>query len=349
MKALGIVLIVLGSMAGCLGLMTVPAMMLVARMQPPPGAVPATAPATGPTTQPAAAAAAAPIAQVSDVVAGALMYLLIAVLLASAGAGSFRVRRWSRPVTLILTGSWVVMGLIGMISMALVIPAMRRAVASAGGANPAAGPGAGAMAAGSLIVGLLFVVLFGVLLPGGLFLFFRRRAVQQTLDYFAPQRAWTDGCPTPVLAVSFWLLVGALAMLASAAKGVFPAFGTLLTGPTAIALFVVGAVLLLVVSVATYRVSPTAWWAALLLVLVGTASTVITNVRVDPLEQMRLSGVPDEQLQMMRDMGFARSGAAMATIAAVYGAAALAYLLWARKYFAQRDSGITLPSAGETP
>ena len=51
------------------------------------------------------------------------------------------------------------------------------------------------------------------------------------------------------------------------------------------------------------------------------------------MEQLRASGVTPQQIQMMQDMGMDQPNGAMVAIMGVYGVAALAYLLWVRKYF----------------
>src|SRR5688500_18364489 len=91
MNALGIVLIVIGALAGCLAAFT--PLALLAPL--PPGM-------------------AKPMAR--DVLVGAATYAGAAVLLVTAGVGSIRGRRWSRPVILIITGTWAVGGLMGLVS-----------------------------------------------------------------------------------------------------------------------------------------------------------------------------------------------------------------------------------------
>src|SRR5688572_1532958 len=97
MKALGIVMIVMGAFFFCAAGAT-PLALLAPKM---PGV---------------------PSPQARDMFAAAGLYTLGAVVLVTAGVGSLRGRRWSRPIILILSGSWAIGGLLGLISWLIVGP-----------------------------------------------------------------------------------------------------------------------------------------------------------------------------------------------------------------------------------
>lgn len=330
MKALGIVLIVLGGFIGCIGGMTLPMMLLASRYPAP------TAPGRPPV-------AARPIARTSDLVMAVGTYAIAAGAMITVGVGSLKVRRWSRPAALILTGSWCLLGVQGVINFLVMAPGIRNAMNQAAAA--AAPPGAPAPSAATTapLIGLVFVVifiaLFGILLPTGLFLFYRRDAVRQTVDYFAPEPVWTDRAPVPVLAACCWLAVSAALSLILAQRGVLPVFGVLLTGPLAILAIFGIAILNAALAVGLFKLRPAAWWAALMLVGLGLASMLVTFARVDMYEMYRLSGTPPEQIEMMKQTGM-NVRLTMLISSLLYGGVALGYLSWIGKYFsrAQADS-----------
>ncbi len=318
LKIMGVVLGVIGSFSGCLGLVT-PLSLMMARSM---------APKTAQTSA-------------RDVTAAVLLYLLVAVALLASGVASFRLRRWARPAALILTGSWAASGLIGLISWLILRPDFQKAVAATmpppttgtTTAPVAAAPVftsgmATAMSAAS-IGGML---MFGVLLPAGIFAFYRRRPVQQTLDYFTPEPVWTDRAPTPVLAACFWLWLASLLALNSCLFGIVPFFGTLLHGPAAVAILVAISLACVALAWGMLRLRPAAWLTTLLGMLVLAASSIVTFTRVGPLEFYRAAGYPAEQIEMMHRMGVDRTSP-MLVSNCLYGAAAVAYLLWIRKYF----------------
>lgn len=325
MKAMGIVLIVIGAFAGCLAAFT-PVALLVPR---PPGV-------------------AAPMAR--DLIAGAAVYALFAGMLITAGVGSLRTKRWSRPAILIISGTWVLGGLLGLISWLIVGPDLQRAMATMGSAPGGPGPagtppGVPAGMAGTIgAVTVIMLVVFGVLLPGGYFWFYVRRSVRQTVEHYDPAPAWTDRCPTPVLALSAWLALAALFTLNFCLWGVFPLFGRLLSGPPAVALLAGVAGVLGVLAVGAYRLNVLAWWGTALLIVLLALSSVTTFSRVDPLEIHRLSGTPPETIAVMEQMNLTSRRATNFTTV-LYALAGVVYLLWVWKYF--RRAGMSVLHASD--
>jgi hypothetical protein len=320
LKTMGVVLIVLGSFSGCLGVIT-PANMMGSRTPGMPGPL------------------------LRDVLALLVMCLLIAVMLITIGAGSLRIQRWSKPVILVLAGTWAVTGLLGFISWVFFMPSMQdvmNAANTVATTAPTSMPttvpvGAGpmmsatAMRVMSLMTGF-FMVVFMILLPAGFFWFYRRESVDQTLNYFDPTPTWTDRCPTPVLAMSFWLMIGGIMTLSFALWAVTPMFGMLLTGRPAMAVMLGTAILLMALAVGILQLNRAAWWLAVLLVVAGIVNVLMTFSRIDPYDVYRLSGTPPEQLDMMRRMGV-QARNTMLIQPVLYGAILLGYLLWIRKYF----------------
>jgi hypothetical protein len=310
MKMMGVVLMVLGSFSGCMtGLM--PLAMLTPRLA-------------------GAQATAGQQPHLRDVIGSVLMFGTGAAALFTVGAGSYRARRWSRPIALILLGTWMITGMAGFISYVLYAPNMKKMMQAA-----ATGPSAATMPAlPSSFIALSggCMLVFFVVLPGVLFWFFKRPAVQQTLDYFDPRRIWTDRCATPVLAISLWLALGALALLGYCVWGIFPAFGKLLHGWPAIIAILATAFAMLVLAIATYRSHPVAWWATVLLVILGMTSTILTFMKTDPLDIYRLSGSPPEQVRMMEQAGIGTRRNFIIQ-QGINGTAILVYLLWARRFF----------------
>ena len=333
LKAMGVVLIVLGAFMGCLAAF-IPMTLLAPR---PPGTI-------GPTPR--------------DLVGGILVYALGAGVLMTAGVGSLRGKRWSRPMVLVVTGSAALMGIIGLVSWLFVGPDLERAMANAtaagaGGPTGAAGtPAPAAVPAGMartiMAVTAVMMFVFLVLLPGGFFWFYVRDSVRRTLEYFDPFPAWTDRCPTPVLALSAWLALAALFTLNFCLWGVFPFFGRLLSGAVAVGLLGGTALLLAILAVGTYRLSRLAWLGTALFVILAAASGLLTFSRVDPLEIHRLSGTPPEQVRMMEQMELT-TGKTMLFSTSLYALGALAYLAWVYRYFRRGRTVAATPEVATWP
>jgi hypothetical protein len=328
LKAMGVILILIGAVLGCLGALTPLSLLVTVPGQPKPMA--------------------------RDILLGAGMYLLMSTILITAGVGSLRAKRWSRPMVIIVSGTWTAVGTLGLISWLIVGPDIGQAMAAASAnagtpGTPATPMSAGAVTTMRVLLPILFFV-FGVALPGGFFWFYVRQSVRQTVEYFDPIDVWTDQSPTPILALSTWLWVAAAFAAISCLWAVFPWFGRLLSGtPAVIALAALGSALA-ILATGVFQLHKWAWVGTLLLLAVFAASALMTYARVDPLESYRLSGMPPAQVEQLGQMNMVSRSASMFNTS-LYAVAALAYLLWVWKYFHKRpappaETGSSVPPAG---
>src|SRR5690606_6924630 len=91
LKTMGILLLALGAFSGCFGVYS-PATMLGPRAEGVPGPL------------------------LRDVVWTVMKYILSAGLLMTFGAGSIRLERWSRPMIMVLSGTWIVYGVVELLT-----------------------------------------------------------------------------------------------------------------------------------------------------------------------------------------------------------------------------------------
>src|SRR6185295_9329335 len=91
----------------------------------------------------------------------------------------------------------------------------------------------------------------------------------------------------------------ALSVVACAAYGVVPAFGTVLTGAPAIIVLVAVGILCAFLAVQLYRMKQSAWWAIVLLTIIGIANAAYTFTRVDLNELYEKMGIMTPQLRAM--------------------------------------------------
>jgi hypothetical protein len=80
---------------------------------------------------------------------------------------------------------------------------------------------------------------------------------------------------------------------------------------------------------------PAAWWLALIVFGLSSASAAFTFLRIDLMELYRRLGYSDDQVRMMNDLGLF-TGRAAAWWSALFFFAFLLYSLWIRKYFSRR-------------
>ena len=320
LRVAGVLLVVLGAISGCFGAMT-PLGMIAAAMAPRPATMPG-----------AGAPAAAPFQYDfrTMAVAGA-MYVIAAALFIWAGVGSLRLRRWAKPVMLVLGWSWLVTGVGGTVYWLVGTPSMQEMMAtSVPPGSPRPPPGVvKAIAWGTGV----FMTLFMVGVPALLVWVFSRRGVYETVQYFDPRVRWTDACPTPVLAVSAWLAVAALGCLVYCAYGVMPVFGLILSGVAGVAGLVLMAAVFVTLSWLCYRRRPAGWWGTLVIFTLWSASMVWTFSRISWEEFYRRAGYTPQQIDaILRYSGPYESGSLW--MMAFWAVALIGYLLYVRRYFA---------------
>jgi len=252
--------------------------------------------------------------------AGLVLYVTIGLVLVGAGIGSLQRRRWVRPVMLLASGTWILVG----VTAAWLVLQLADELPLAAGLAPG-DPLASAVEA--ITIGA--VLGFGILLPGAFFWAYRDPRVLEVCE-----RSDDSGQrpPAEVLTLSVALGATALTSLPMLARPVVPLFGHLVTGWAGRVLVVGGLVASLWLAWSTYRRRVAAYWATLaVLVLIG-ASTVWTFLRVDFLEVFRLLGYPEEMLARMPSIAVAaRRATLLGTVAFTLGG--VAYMLRLRRHF----------------
>lgn len=267
-------------------------------------------------------------ADTASVVIAGLFYAALGIWFVWLGVGSIMARRWARALLLVTSWLWLCLGVLGISVMIVTLPATL--------AQPAAGTEELPRAALTFIMifTLAFMSVIFVLLPGVLVLFYRSRQVKATCEARDRLPRWTDACPLPVLGLSMLMAYGGLGIIfiPIAYDPVFPLLGVLLTGAPATMLWVVLIVVWLYVAWGLYRLKLEAWWTAVVVLAFQAISTVITFSRVDPMEMMRQMGYPEEQLEMVQQMGFFQGGFFwLTTLGAL--AVYLGYLAYLKRFF----------------
>lgn len=258
---------------------------------------------------------------------GILLYVLLAVWFLWMGIGSIKARRWARALILVSSWVWLISGIIGFVLIAILMPGVYAQMAK-NGQMPAA------MAQGMTIIMLGFLLVLYVIVPGALALFYGSRHVKATCEQRDPQVRWTDKCPLPVLAVSLLFGFATLAMPLTGFYGwALPFFGAILTGATGAAVALVVMVLCGYVAWGAYHLKVHAWWAAVLVVIAWGVSTGITFSRVSLMDLFAKMNYTAEQLEMMKSVMPHQS--ALFIVSGLWVVAALGYLIYTRRFFAQ--------------
>jgi len=211
---------------------------------------------------------------------GLLMYCGTGAVLLVLGFGSVLRRRWSRPLILVVSWAWLAMGILTSLMVVSMVPALQ-------GALPAE-PGVAAVIYGCF--GVVFG-LFGIVVPAILLALYSSREVAATLAALDPEPRWTDRIPTPLLGLVLWVGLTAVAMVPSSLYALLPVGGRLVTGPIAVAAYLVAGGVFAAVAVGLARRSRLAWWAGLAAIIVWSGWSAMTLPRMDFDEIMRRMGV----------------------------------------------------------
>ena len=263
-------------------------------------------------------------------------YAALGVALIWLGIGSIQTRRWARALLLIFSWSWLLVGVLSVIITAFIMPKMLSMFSGAGTAHPE--PLSSAIVAGIMIMTFLILGFVFVLAPTAWVCFYGSRHVKATCEARDGVTRWTDACPLPVLALCLWLAysVPTLLLMPLMGRGVFPCFGTFVTGAPGTMLSLAVAILWGYVAWLLYRLDLRGWWLLLATSIVFTISALVTFARHDVTEMYELMGYPQGQLDQLRQLGLL-SGSRMVWLLVVGPVPFLGYLLFVRRYFPARS------------
>jgi len=257
-----------------------------------------------------------------------MVYAVLAVVFISLGIGSTMARRWARALLLILASAWLVTGIFMDFVMAVFLPKVFAHIPAGGEPMPDA-----TRAVMTIFMLGVFSVVF-VILPGLLVLFYRSPHVKATCEARDPVTRWTDACPLPVLALSFFLGYGAVWMIfmLTTYHSVMPFFGRLLSGVPGGTLILLHIALWIYCAWAIYHLKPAGWWIVLIAFGVLLVSSVLTFSQIDLMDMYRLMGYPEQQIERMQQYTFF-NGRTMVLFMSVSSLPSLGYLLYVKRYF----------------
>lgn len=287
----------------------------------------------------------APPTSVQGIVLAVGMYLFLAVAFIWLGVGSIQARRWARALLLIISWSWLVIGVTTMIGMAVFLPKILAGISGATDKNQALPPSAQAGMAGVMtVMFVIFAVIF-IIMPIIWTVFYQSRDVKATCEARDTSARWTDACPSPVLALSLWMAVCVPWLLAMPFTGhpLIPLFGIFLTGlPATLASLVLAAISIWAVWL-LYKVDIRGWWVALITMVLYWVSTVLTDLRYDFNDVYRLMGYSQAQLEQLQK--FTVFGQHMGWTSSLLMLPFIGYILFIRKYFLRRSVALQTPQA----
>lgn len=274
---------------------------------------------------------------------GALVvYALGAAWFGAMGVGSLFARRWARALTLAASWMGLVIGILSMAAMAFVMPSVLEQLPADQQIPPAAAKFV------QIFVYAFSFVLY-ILVPGVFVLFYGNRHVKATCEALNPAPAWTDRAPTPILALTLLLGLGALFVPSLGLYGwVVPCFGVLLDGAAgaAVALLMLG--VLIALARGTWQRRRAAWWGTLFFALVWGLSATITFSSISMGEYYEKAGLPAAQIEMMARLEVVERFSSLPFLL-LWFAPFFGFMAYMRRFFRRPDETASSPGTSCSP
>ena len=244
----------------------------------------------------------------------------------SMGWGSIRARRWAR--ALVLVGAWVAvfLGTLASVLLLHLLPSACRLIVDSGVLSP------------QKTMTLLYAVMVSVFVlqlvfPVATIMFYSLRGVRATCERRNPKPCWTDGRPLPLLSMGFVSVLCSLSVFFGATTNysVF-VFGRVLFGwqGFVVVLLMAGACVYVGWGAVMRRIH--AWWVAYALVLLSSASMMLTFSGKEMDSLYRAMRYTEEQIAELYHLNLF-SPASLTFAACSWGILACIFLVWVRDCF----------------
>jgi hypothetical protein len=171
-----------------------------------------------------------------------------------------------------------------------------------------------------------------VLVPALQIFFYGSKNVKATCEARDPKVRWTDKRPLPVLAVTIVLWYGVVSMLwLGFYNWAVPFFGTILSGASGAVVILLNMSVQGLLAWSFYKLRIKAWWGVVLLLSAWALSMIITFSRLPLIALYEKTGMPDAQLEIIRELSMSHSG--LLLLGAATMIPYLAFLLYTKRYF----------------
>ena len=262
-------------------------------------------------------------------------YLVLAAIFITGGIGSIRSKNWARIYMLVVSGFWLVIGILTTLGMAFLVPAILRL-------QPRTVPPGNQHAILAVMIAVMTFLM--VLLPALFLFFYSRPSVKATClaQKSTPTAPPVEGVsppaalPIPLAILGAWQALGALSVIAVIFMRVAVLFGVVLRGAPAVLVLLGFSVLSGYTAWSIFHQRLLGWKIAMFMGGFWTASMLVTYLRhTDLLRIYREMGMEDQMLQLYeRSPGFL-TGIWVMMIVGI--SAFLAFLLYTRKYFPSEE------------
>jgi hypothetical protein len=250
----------------------------------------------------------------------------LAAWFCAVGVGSIKARRWAR--VLVLVGAWITI-FFGTMLMALLLyllPGVYDLLADSAVLSPST-----AMTA--LSFSIIVYLLLQLVLPIAAICFYNLKGVQVTCERLNPAPCWSDRCPLPLFAMGFIAVLGCLSLILGASFNyVVFLFGRVLVGWQGFMIVLPISMICGYVGWGAFTRRMHAWWTAYALILLISASLMLTFSEYDMVTLYSAMGYGSEQVNGLGGLRLL-SPALLTAATCVWGIMTCIYLVWVRDSF----------------
>ena len=257
-----------------------------------------------------------------------IQYGMMAAVFFIAGIGSIRCKNWARIMMLVVSGFWLVIGLISVLVVAFLVPTIMRQ--QTGNIDSSVQH--------TIIAGMIiFMTAIMVVLPAVFLFFYSRKSVKATCQadkaaIVAVPVASTTGLPIPLVILGVWQGMGVFTIFAALIMPVTFFFGYVVRGAGAILILLGYSVLSGYASWSIFHQRLIGWKICLFAAAFGTVSLVISFARYpDMMKLYQMMGLNSQTLQIYEQFPQLLT---FMWVAIILGLTAfMVFVLYTRRYF----------------
>ena len=255
-----------------------------------------------------------------------LIYVAIGAVFISLGIGSIQAKRWARSLTLLLSWLVLISGAITLVFMIFYAGNLFDQIGAITQEDPM-------VLEIVLAITYVFITVILIIIPGIFILVYRSKSVMKTVQKYDPELSWTEKCPLPLMAHSFFLLYIAFVPLFLIGYGFFaPFFGTFLSGWPAALLWCANSIICIYLAIEVYRLNIRAWHYSLYLFFLWTISAFVTFMYHDYWDIYQYMNIPSESIALMQELDYFSRGNILILLVLTF-VSYLIFYFYAKKYF----------------
>jgi hypothetical protein len=244
-------------------------------------------------------------------------YYLIAAVLITLGYGHLTRKSWIRKGMIALSWTWLVIGSPMIVIVFFILIASKT------------------LSLAAAVAALVFLCLSYLVLPAFLIRYYQGINIRKTLENTPNRSVWVENLPVPILVqVSLYLFLFIVLHILIFFNGIFPLFGTFLSGFQGIIAIDISIAAIAVLIWGTLNLQAWSWWSSVILMGLFSLSTAVTFARYSFTDLLSVLAFPPAEVQFLQ--GIPAKGYHFAILTGIPLVLTWLLVLFSRRYFRSR-------------